>query len=95
MIHLALSSIVTELFTPIPAATMLPPWRVIPALSKAGLVADLRDRSRLPASRDDGQDVRVSWSTRMCGNDRTYVPVGKNKKAGKVPAFLDWINPAY
>ena len=41
MIHLALSSIVTELFTPIPAATMLPPWRVIPALSKAGLVADL------------------------------------------------------
>ena len=33
----------------------------------------------LHASRDDGQDVRVSWSTGMCGNDRTYVPVGKKK----------------
>ena len=33
----------------------------------------------LHASRDDGQDVRVSWSAGMCGNDRNYVPVGKKK----------------
>ena len=35
----------------------------------------------LHASRDDGQEVRVSRSTGMCESDPTYVPVGKKKPA--------------
>ena len=41
----------------------------------------------LPASRDDGQDVRVSRSTGMCESDRTYIPVGKKKPRHKGGAF--------
>ncbi len=35
------------------------PWRAAPGI---------------PASRDDGQDVRVPWRTRTCESGRTYVP---------------------
>jgi hypothetical protein len=34
-----------------------------------------------PASRDDGQDVQVPWSTGMCKNGHTYIPAGKTNPA--------------
>ena len=36
--------------------------------------------SPFPASRDDGQDVQVSRSTRMCESHPNHIPAGKKKR---------------
>ena len=48
-------------------------------MAQASLSTGSRSHLLLPPPRDDGQEVRVPWSTRMCVNGLTYVPVGKKK----------------
>jgi hypothetical protein len=44
---------------------------------QASLSTGSRSHLLLPPSRNDGQEARVPWGTRMCVNGRTCLPAGK------------------